>query len=945
MKKFYTSLLMAAVGLTAFSASALNYTVDPASGSTVTSLTKVHITAPDIEAFAAMGMQDENHQVKVTKDGADFCGVTFSDTDDSGNWYPDFNEMDIILTTPATEPGTYVIDIPAGALMDDASGSVEPWNDEAIKLTYTIEGDAPVTPAYPYDITVSPAAGNVATVSEIVLNCPAWEWDYASNHDTSKAKITKDGADFCGVTFADNDDNYHNVIVTPAKALTEAGNYTVTFEAGCLSLFVNDSPTSINEPIVINYTVTGATGGVTTDLEPTSVYPADNATINVAEYFGNCTLGFPTGTQVTDKASATFSCAEANWSKTARISEFYGSFIVYISDFESELPQNGEYKLVIEEGSFGDATYAATGISGKTNPRLEYTYNLTGIKSAGSDDEAELTSVEYVLPDAEPQMLLAENSLAAFTEGTRILFNTTNNLAVGYIRVEIEDKNALSPDDRMRVLESRARRTIPEDRGVFWKDDEVPFIEFGRDLILQEGHEYEFRAEIYDFETPPYSRLLLGTFDAKISGTTPGYPYAAAQFVSITPDPQTHLINAVEDGKFTLTFTDYVQLNLTRSVFPIGQMSAVNITENDVTYSDDHKSMTITIPESIIKQATGAIAASLYVTDAEGHAVFTGTDAGDESYFSFTFTCYLGSHDLTIEPADGEITELKDIFISCPGGPSEGMIQYAYSPKKITVRDMSGETIFATFPDSFEVVETGQHNRDGEYPTKLKMSLEEAITAPGRYVVYIPAAFFNMGSEFESEGCKQTFVSYTINGEVKDETVYDRQPVNTTVDYKLSDNAAPQKVEIKVEFDSYTGINSDVFNTISLKDKDENTLDAQIEMGFVMGDMNSCKIIVKYDSFEFDTPYTVVVPKGTFGDEEWEEDSLRPFACGHANNEFSIPFTIESAGIENVAADADNRLDVYNLQGILLIADADADQIAALPAGIYIIGGKKVTVK
>lgn len=935
MKKFYTSLLMAAVGLTAFSASALNYTVDPASGSTLPSLHQVSIQAPDIDAFALAYAQDPDKKIKVLKDGVEFCSVTI--TDDAMEW----NKLYFNFETEASQPGTYVLSIPAESLIDDADGMQLPWNNEDIELTYTIGNGEP---AGSFKYTVEPASGSyVESLTRIDMHYPAGLLACPANDE--QIKVLKDGVEFCGVTTTYDWDDEQLLIITPKTALTEAGEYTVDIPAG--ALLGGDNADPVNDlPIKLTYNVLGASAGVTTDLEPTSVYPADNATINVAEYFGNCTLGFPTGTQVTDKASATFSCAEANWSKTARISEFYGSFIVYISELESELPQNGEYKLVIEEGSFGDATYAATGISGKTNPRLEYTYNLTGIKSAGSDDEAELTSVEYVLPDpdAEPQMLLAENSLAAFTEGTRILFNTTNNLAVGYIRVEIEDKNALSPDDRMRVLESRARRTIPEDRGVFWKDDEVPFIEFGRDLILQEGHEYEFRAEIYDFETPPYSRLLLGTFDAKISGTTPGYPYAAAQFVSITPDPQTHLINAVEDGKFTLTFTDYVQLNLTRSVFPIGQMSAVNITENDVTYSDDHKSMTITIPESIIKQATGAIAASLYVTDAEGHAVFTGTDAGDESYFSFTFTCYLGSHDLTIEPADGEITELKDIFISCPDGPSRGMIQYAYSPKKITVRDMSGETIFATFPDSFEVVETGE-NSDGEYPTKLKMSLEEAITAPGRYVVYIPAAFFNMGSEFESEGCKQTFVSYTINGEVKDETVYDRQPVNTTVDYKLSDNAAPQKVEIKVEFDSYTGINSDVFNTISLKDKDENTLDAQIEMGFVMGDMNSCKIIVKYDSFEFDTPYTVVVPKGTFGDEEWEEDSLRPFACGHANNEFSIPFTIESAGIENVAADADNRLDVYNLQGILLIADADADQIAALPAGIYIIGGKKVTVK
>ena len=137
-------------------------------------------------------------------------------------------------------------------------------------------------------------------------------------------------------------------------------------------------------------------------------------------------------------------------------------------------------------------------------------------------------------------------------------------------------------------------------------------------------------------------------------------------------------------------------------------MAEVPITENDVTYSDDHKSMTIVIPEDVINMTRGSLAVSLYVTDAEGRAVFAGTDAGADSYFSFTYTCYLGSHDLTIEPEEGEITELKDIFISCPEGPTGGMIQYAYSPKKITVRNLSGETIFATFPNNYEVVEFGK---------------------------------------------------------------------------------------------------------------------------------------------------------------------------------------------------------------------------------------------
>lgn len=49
-------------------------------------------------------------------------------------------------------------------------------------------------------------------------------------------------------------------------------------------------------------------------------------------------------------------------------------------------------------------------------------------------------------------------------------------------------------------------------------------------------------------------------------------------------------------------------------------------------------------------------------------------------------------------------------------------------------------------------------------------------------------------------------------------------------------------------------------------------------------------------------------------------------------------------GIEGVGADS-GLFTVYNLQGILVLSDATADDVEALPAGIYIVNGKKVALK
>lgn len=49
--------------------------------------------------------------------------------------------------------------------------------------------------------------------------------------------------------------------------------------------------------------------------------------------------------------------------------------------------------------------------------------------------------------------------------------------------------------------------------------------------------------------------------------------------------------------------------------------------------------------------------------------------------------------------------------------------------------------------------------------------------------------------------------------------------------------------------------------------------------------------------------------------------------------------------IENVAAYAAYPCAVYNLQGIIVLKSATAADIQALPAGIYVAGGKKIVVK
>lgn len=64
-----------------------------------------------------------------------------------------------------------------------------------------------------------------------------------------------------------------------------------------------------------------------------------------------------------------------------------------------------------------------------------------------------------------------------------------------------------------------------------------------------------------------------------------------------------------------------------------------------------------------------------------------------------------------------------------------------------------------------------------------------------------------------------------------------------------------------------------------------------------------------------------------------------------SNLEASCKLTAVTSGVESVLTDENGRYDVYGLNGVLVKGNATADEVRALPAGVYIVGGKKVIVK
>ncbi len=181
--------------------------------------------------------------------------------DQEDNW--DYIPTEIIVNfdKEITAPGTYVVYVPEGVFNLDLSAqgfAVKSNHEEAFSLT--VDGD--VIPEAPANVTVTPAAGEVESLSEIVLTFNDFEtcaWTFAvaptitlPNGETHNIKNYEFGA-------ADNE-----LKCTMPQTLTDEGTYVLTIPAGAVCF--NDNPDNVNAAFCVTYTI----GGKTTDTYATA---------------------------------------------------------------------------------------------------------------------------------------------------------------------------------------------------------------------------------------------------------------------------------------------------------------------------------------------------------------------------------------------------------------------------------------------------------------------------------------------------------------------------------------------------------------------------------------------------------------------------------------------------------------------------------------------------
>lgn len=83
----------------------------------------------------------------------------------------------------------------------------------------------------------------------------------------------------------------------------------------------------------------------------------------------------------------------------------------------------------------------------------------------------------------------------------------------------------------------------------------------------------------------------------------------------------------------------------------------------------------------------------------------------------------------------------------------------------------------------------------------------------------------------------------------------------------------------------------------------------------------------------------------TVDSEVWETETPETDNFGSYGWAWSPEIIVGESGIQGIIADNSTKAHIYNLQGIIIKHNASEKDLHSLPAGIYIMNGKKVVVK
>lgn len=739
----------------------------------------------------------------------------------------------------------------------------------------------------------------------------------------SLSGITVDGtavADFTSVALP-NTSNADGAAVVSLSDIKATQNIVFTYDF--------EGYEGKNKQVFIAGTVTYEEGGAEVggnvfEWQPVSLYPQSSADVMVIESMCNVNFNcYVEGVKITDVMPVWIDEEGNEITAVSGVQNPWGfdpSAFTYTFN-ESDFKANGEYILLFPEGMLLNAT-------GEKSAKIEIPYTLNDSNFAPAMfDDFEVLSVSPEL--SQPQAIWTNQIVTV---------NTNHNDAIGVTTLQIIDQT--TGESVMFSSNFSTNRELGDSSPISW--------EVVGSYKFLDGHIYKAEFTFYngvnefDPETGvPTSVVAKASFD--FTGRVEGFKYSDITLLGISPVPMSLVISEPSQAVFTYTFSGPV--NVYKAATPLG-MGGDNVYPSSCLSSNEDKTVwTLDLSnDSYIKGVDAVLTIYIYARDLDGNQLRGDWGEENQSCFISEWQCDLGAKGIVVvSPENGAtLDRLSEIVVKSENGEA---MTWSWMGEAY-VQNLLGENIGMLVLSEEEAEDSATEFRFTKWVPEGEWSgVPLDIVAEGSYVIYFGPGCFVFGEQFEAVNSRSLYSGFQITGALDD------TPDDPGVD------PAEQETFTYTAVDPENGSTVESLDTIKLTFPEEVSFDG-CEVKVYDADQNLVTTGIAdfdWDLFMFDViylnleepimaggTYEVVIPARTLCNNEYFMSDGKAGVC---NPEMKLVYTVDPTGSAVEAVEAAASSDVYDVHGRLVLRNASAASVKALPAGIYVVGGRKVVVK
>ena len=565
--------------------------------------------------------------------------------------------------------------------------------------------------------------------------------------------------------------------------------------------------------------------------------------------------------------------------------------------------------VVMDEGT---VTISLDGVEAPDG--VEHEEYSVDISRTAATSEFAVTKAEWT--NGTNTVDLLSEPIEALTKSSTISFAV--NAECGYVMLEI--KKQLNGSETEEVLKTGT--IYPA--SITTADGVSSFVYTVRGAAVNVTKDATFNVTVKawkqqsDANGPGLNNPNVGVYSFNLISAGEAYVYSDVVLQSHIADP--YLLMNSEETTYTLEFSGPATVK--KVILNEGQGMSSECEVKAVEGSND-QTWIVTIPASALSKSQ--ILINVFAEDKEHHAInkaldyTNSTDGGDNVWLPITLEAEFNKPAFTVEPASESVVEKIDVITFSYSGAIN--LSYAISDKIKIMTNGSRTLLYELGFDDVKRPE-GYEGTD-----KLCIVLDNPITEVGNYTIDVPSGFFNLGEQFEGGSSRAATIYYEIKAQSTDDVTVTLDPAPGTV------TEIPEKIIVTLTEAQSAGANG-INPTLTDEKGNSYGIDLQI---YWDGEWNQLEMNLANGAITADGTYTLTIPAGAL---TWDDNS------DNVNKE-DIVFTYiigTSTGIDNIVANAGGKVDVYTINGVSVLRNADAAAVKALKKGLYIINGKKVVI-